>query len=60
MNVVGLLRNIKQVSRQITSNFKNWYRYRYDVRSSEAYSIRDGGLDMYDSGNIVRYFFNTL
>lgn len=48
---IQLLNNIEAISIHITQAVRSWYSYTYD--GIQAYTISDGGRDMFDGGNIV-------
>ncbi|CAK8674590.1 unnamed protein product [Clavelina lepadiformis] len=54
---LGLLWNrTSLLSNDITSVIPRWYNYVYDDVRSPQITIVDGGNDMYDNGNLVRFY----
>ena len=54
LKIYRLMNSIVNASLRMRQVIPNWYNYRYDVGLS-TYYIRDGGNDMFNTGNRVNF-----
>ena len=58
--VTSLVAAFNRSSAAVRSLVPGWYNYVYDFDGRTQNYIKDGGQDMFDSGNKVRYFIKIL